>query len=62
MNKLSERGIKGWVSKATPGQKLFDGGGMFLTITLAGTPAWRVKYRLNGKERLYSIGTYRTFR
>jgi integrase len=37
---------------------LSDGGGMYLTVTPAGTPAWRVKYRLSGKERLYSIGTY----
>src|ERR1043165_2588177 len=31
---------------------------MYLTITPAGTPASRVKYRLNGDERTYSIGTY----
>ena len=38
--------------------KLSDGGGLFLTHTPAGTPVWRLKYRLGGKERLYAIGTY----
>jgi len=58
INKITDRGIKSWVEKATPGKKYFDGGGMFLTITPAGTPAWRIKYRLNAKERLFAVGTY----
>lgn len=38
--------------------KLFDGGGLFLMVTKAGTRLWRYKYRYNGKENTYSIGRY----
>src|SRR5579859_3757672 len=61
-NKLTDLKIRSFISKAKAGKaptsKLSDGGGMYLTVTPAGTPAWRVKYRLGGKERLYAIGTY----
>jgi integrase len=61
-NKLSDRTIKAFISHHRKGQasakKLSDGGGMFLTITSAGTPTWRIKYRFGGDERLYSIGAY----
>jgi integrase len=57
-NKLSDRKIKAFIDKGTPGRKLADGGGMFLTLTAARTPVWRIKYRLGDKEGLYSIGTY----
>ena len=58
LNKLTDRGIKAWLATARRGQKHADGGGMYLTVTPAGTAVWRIKYRLNGKERLYAIGTY----
>lgn len=32
--------------------KLFDGDGLFLLISPAGSKAWRLKYRLDGKEKL----------
>lgn len=61
-NKLTDLKIRAFISKSGKGTAatamLSDGGGMYLTLTPAGTPAWRVKYRLGGKERLYSIGTY----
>lgn len=38
--------------------KLFDGGGLFLLVTAAGSKLWRLKYRFNGKEKSFSIGTY----
>lgn len=57
-NKLSDRKIKAFIDKGAPGRKLADGGGMFLTLTAARTPVWRIKYRLAGKEGLYSIGVY----
>ena len=38
-------------------RKLFDGGGMFLHVTDKGK-YWRLKYRLNGKEKLVSLGVY----
>src|SRR3954469_21146964 len=61
-NKLTDRKVKAFVSKARSGaataKKMSDGGGLYVTLTSAGTPVWRLKYRLNGKERLYAIGVY----
>ncbi|WP_022662564.1 tyrosine-type recombinase/integrase [Paucidesulfovibrio longus] len=38
--------------------KLFDGGGLFLLVTPNGSKLWRLKYRLNGKEKLLALGAY----
>lgn len=62
LNKLTDARIRAFVRSAragkAPKKKLFDGGGLYLTITPAGTPVWRMKYRLGGIERLYAVGTY----
>ncbi len=39
---------------------LFDGGGLYLEVTSAGTKRWRFKYRFAGKPRLLSLGNYPT--
>ncbi len=38
--------------------KIFDTDGLFLLISPAGGKWWRFKYRLRGKEKLISLGTY----
>jgi integrase len=38
--------------------KLFDGGGLFLLVTPNGGKWWRLKYRVEGKEKLLSLGVY----
>jgi integrase len=38
--------------------KLADGGGMFLLVTPAGGKLWRLKYRINGREKLLAMGAY----
>ena len=38
--------------------KLFDGGGLFLLVTPLGHKWWRLKYRIAGKEKLFSLGVY----
>jgi integrase len=38
--------------------KLADGGGMFLLVTPAGGKLWRLKYRVEGREKLLAIGSY----
>lgn len=38
--------------------KMTDGGGMFLLVQPAGAKLWRYKFRLHGKEGLFSIGGY----
>src|SRR4051794_11575338 len=62
LNKLSDLAIRSFVRKTREGKasfrKLSDGGGLYLIVTPAGTPLWRVKYRFDGKERLYSAGAY----
>jgi integrase len=39
-------------------RKMSDGGGLFLFVSGAGSKLWRYKYRLGGKEHLYSLGAY----
>lgn len=38
--------------------KLFDTQGLFLLVNPSGGKWWRLKYRLGGKEKLFSLGTY----
>ena len=38
--------------------KMADGGGMFLLVTPAGGKLWRLKYRMDGREKLLAIGAY----
>lgn len=38
--------------------RLYDTGGMYLEIAPAGGKWWRLKYRIAGKEKLLSLGTY----
>lgn len=56
--RLTDKAIKAFVAKAERGKKLADGGGLYLFITPAGGATWRVKYRIDGKEKIYSIGPY----
>jgi len=56
--KLSDKAVKAFVAKSAPGKKLADGGGLYLMIPRTGSANWRVKYRIEGKEKVYSIGRY----
>lgn len=56
--KLTDKAVKAFVAKAECGKKLADGGGLHLFITPAGGTTWRIKYRIDGKEKIYSIGPY----
>jgi integrase len=56
--KLTDKGIKSFMNRAAPGDKLADGRGLYLFITPANGATWRIKYRLEGKEKIYSVGTY----
>lgn len=49
------------IRNAKPGPKdykLADTGGLYLLITTAGGKLWRLKFRMDGKERKLSIGRY----
>lgn len=41
--------------------KLADGGGLYLLITSAGGKLWRLKYRVDGREKKLAIGSYPEF-
>lgn len=42
--------------KHTKRRKIADGGGLFLLINPPREPAWRLKYRIAGREKLLSLG------
>ena len=49
------------IRNAKPGSKprrLADGGGLTLSIRPNGTKAWRLRFRLRGKEQQLSLGIY----
>ncbi len=49
------------IRKAKSGDKvirLFDGGGLYLEVSPSGGKWWRYKYRIGGKEKRLSLGTY----
>lgn len=55
--KLNDQQIKKAKPKEKP-YKLTDGKGLYLYITPTGGKLWRLKYRVNGKEKTLSIGAY----
>lgn len=49
------------IRNAKPGAKAFkmgDSGGMYLLVTPAGGKLWRLKYRIDKREKLLAIGAY----
>ncbi len=57
-NRLSDKACKAFAAQKAHGKKLSDGGGLHLLITPSGSASWRIKYRIEGKEKTYSIGNY----
>ncbi len=55
---LSDKACKAFAAQKAHGKKLSAGGGLYLLITPAGSAVWRIKYRIEGKEKTYSIGPY----
>lgn len=39
-------------------QKIADGGGLYLEVRPSGSKLWRYRYRIAGKENIFSIGEY----
>ena len=49
------------IRHAKPGnkrQKLYDGGGLLLLVTPAGSKRWILKHRFTGKEKSLALGVY----
>ncbi len=65
INRLTALQVNAWIKRAEKTEKgwfrkLFDGDGLFLTMTPAGTPVWRLQYRLGGKKRVFAMGEQRS--
>ena len=56
-DKLTDTVINNYRPRDKP-FKISDGGGMFLLIKPNGTRLWRLKYRIQGKEKLMALGKY----
>lgn len=54
---LTNKSIANASAKDKP-VKLYDERGLFLLVTPNGSKWWRFKYRVDGKEKLLSLGTY----
>lgn len=54
---LSDTAIRNAKLGTTP-YKLYDGEGLFLLLNPSGSRLWRLKYRLNGREKLIGLGRY----
>lgn len=54
---LTDTAIKNAKPKDKP-YKLSDGGGLYLYVSTTGAKLWRYKYRIAGKEGIFSIGVY----
>ena len=54
---LSDVKIRGLKPKAKP-FKVSDFGGLYIAVNPSGSKLWCFKYRLEGKEKLLSIGAY----
>lgn len=54
---LTDSAIRTAKPQAKP-YKLTDGSGLFLLVNEKGGKWWRLKYRIGGKEKLLSLGTY----
>lgn len=55
--KLTDLKIKA-AKPADKSYRLFDGGGLYLEIYPNGSKLWRLKYRIDGKEKRVSLGRY----
>jgi integrase len=62
LNRLTSKAVQAWVAKrqrgAAASNRLPDGGGLYLTLTPAGSAVWRIKYRFGGREKLHAAGVY----
>ena len=54
---LTDTAVRNAKSRDKP-YKLGDSGGLFLLVQPSGGKLWRVKYRLDGREKKLGIGTY----
>jgi len=54
---LTDTAIRNAKPAAKP-HRMFDGGGLYLEVSIQGTKLWRLKYRVGGKEKRLAFGRY----
>lgn len=54
---LTDAAVRKAIAAEKP-YKLYDSGGLFLTVSPAGSKLWRMRYELGGREKLLSFGPY----
>lgn len=54
---LTDTSIKGLKAKPAP-YKVFDGGGLYIEVLPSGSKVWRVKKKLEGKDKRITLGHY----
>ena len=54
---LTDAAIRKAKSRSTP-WCLYDTGGLYIEIAVSGSKLWRLKHRLNGKEKRLALGAY----
>lgn len=54
---LTDIKIKSLKPKEKP-YKVFDGGGLYIYVSAAGSKTFRIKYTFNKKENIYTVGEY----
>ncbi len=57
-NLLSASECKNATSEGKAIRKLHDGGGLYLWVYADGGKFWRLRYRLGGREKSLSFGSY----
>lgn len=56
--KLTDKAVQAAKPKKDKPYKLFDGGGLYLEVLPSGSKSWRLKYRVDGKEKRVAFGLY----
>ena len=56
--KLTDKAVRSAKPEFGRVVKLFDGGGLHLRVTPAGTKSWKYKFTRAGKEQLLTFGVY----
>ncbi|MBI3374988.1 MAG: integrase arm-type DNA-binding domain-containing protein [Betaproteobacteria bacterium] len=54
---LTDTGVRKCKSADKP-QRLYDGGGLYIEVSVSGGKLWRLKYRFGGKEKRLALGIY----
>jgi hypothetical protein len=54
---LTKAAIKNAKPKERP-HKLYDGGGLFLEVTVKGSKYWKYRYRANGQDTCVTLGLH----